>query len=158
MRRLHASIVKLAEKNAWPASEPTNRSSFDMAALGFGHVKTSPSSCRSSPVTRPVIQQGGARGKASDFSTKLVKGCRPVSCPPLASCPCGVDTVRCERVAKQALGIQKKGDAGCLLVSPTPPFKSLFGLSGSHKGSQNAHGTRPRVWGKGQPPALPPLA
>ena len=41
MRRLHASIVKLAEKNAWPANEPTNRSSFDMPAPGFGDVKTS---------------------------------------------------------------------------------------------------------------------
>jgi len=41
VRRLHASIVKLADKNAWPANEPTNRSSFDMPAPGFGDVKTS---------------------------------------------------------------------------------------------------------------------
>ena len=41
MRRLHASVTKLAEKSAWPASEPTNRSSFDMPAPGFGDVKAS---------------------------------------------------------------------------------------------------------------------
>ena len=32
VRQLHASVVKLAEKHAWPASEPTGRSSFDMPA------------------------------------------------------------------------------------------------------------------------------